>query len=63
MLIFLLSRKFHAGFGLVGSSASTNDDAACEALLQQYELDVFLPDVSNQCDAAKKMACRRGWEW
>lgn len=58
-----MSRKFHPNFGLVGTSASTNDSTACNVLVQQYELDIYIPDPNYRCDAAKKIACRRGWEW
>lgn len=63
MLVFLISRKFHPSFGLVGLSASPDKDATCEVLVQQYELDIFLTDQAHRCDAADKIACRRGWEW
>lgn len=60
MLIYLISRKFHPSFGLVG---------------KQYRPDLNPPDLDpicvnyilvngvDDCEAAYRLQCRRGWEW
>ena len=59
MLVFLVSRKFHAGFGLVGVGYDHYKEGSvqCKALKAQYHV------TTTTCDAAKKVACRRGPEW
>jgi len=52
MLVFLVSRKFHPGFGITGSGF---DNKPCKSVEDQYHV--------GDCVAAKKIACRRGWEW
>lgn len=57
MLVFLVSRKFHPAFGLTGTGFENykDDKDQCKDLVDQYH--------AVDCDAAKKIACRRGWEW
>jgi len=57
MLVFLVSRKFHPGFGLTGAGFEKYkpNSHECGDLVDQYH--------AVDCEAAKKIACRRGWEW
>ena len=59
MLVFLVSRKFHPSFGLtgVGFEGYKNSIDECKNLPTEHH------GVSDTCEAAEKIACRRGWEW
>lgn len=55
-VIFLVSFKFHDGFGLTAWTFSTAaEENECAKFVTEYH--------AGSCSQAKKMACRRGWEW
>lgn len=67
-VVYFISRKFHAGFGLSGERPPLNAGLHCQALIDRYGLDMPfhrwpVPIFDNKCAAAKKIDCRRGPEW
>lgn len=55
-VVFLVSFKFHDGFGLTAWAFSTDAEKdECAKFVTEYQ--------AGSCSQAKKMACRRGWEW
>ncbi|KAK5073254.1 hypothetical protein LTR64_000334 [Lithohypha guttulata] len=59
LTFFLVSRKFHSSYGLIG-----NGGEQCEDLVSTDEINIVANQLKQDpCEAAKKISCRRGWKW